>query len=248
MIRGIYTAAAGMVSSVTRLMRLTNNMANIATPGYKQDLSPTDTFDALLLARIDAQTGAPVTIGPLTTYLVADRAELDLGQGNLRQTGRDLDLAVSGEGFFVVQRDGDTYYTRNGSFLVGANGQLQTEDGGSVLGEGGPLTLGPGMIGVSADGAVAVDGVSAGRLSVVTFPQGMALRKVGDSYFQAEGATPVAVARPQVAQGFLEESNVDAARSMLDLLATQRSFSASQRLLQLQDAALQKAVNEIGRL
>lgn len=250
MIRGIYIAAAGMVTNMTRMMRITNNIANISTPGYKQDISPTEVVDDMILAIIDGTDGSVTSteIGTLTTVIVADRPELDLRQGLLAETGLPFDLALTGDGFFTVQKDGETFYTRNGSFVRDADGRLRTEDGGIVQGIDGALTIPDGLIMVNSIGDVSVGGQAVGRLAIAELTPDATLRKVGQNYFVLDTGTVAPAGNTDVLQGFLEGSNVEAANVMVEMLSTQRAYQVSQRMLVMQDSLLQKTVNELGRL
>ncbi len=248
MIRGMYEAAASMVSSMTRLMRLSNNLANVTTPGYKQDLSAPHAFKDLVLQRFDANGGNMAPLGSLPSIVVADKPRLDLSQGLLRQTGRPMDLALSGPGFFAVEKDGQELYTRNGTFGVDAQGVLRTDDGGLVLGEQGAITVGAGALNIDQDGSVLVDGVVVDRLKLVNFPDGAELRKKGHSYIENVGGTPEPAGQAGVFQGFLEGANVDVVNAMLELLTSRKTYGSSQHILQLADTALQKAVSELGKV
>ncbi|MBI2885968.1 MAG: flagellar hook-basal body protein [Chloroflexi bacterium] len=247
MIRGVYVAAAGMVASMTRLNRLANNIANVATPGYKQDVASPEVFEGMMLARV-GQAGGPQQIGPLTTVVVAERPRVDLTQGALQATGGELDFSLSGPGFFAVEKEGARYFTRNGAWMLDPNRALRTLDGGLVLGAGGPITIPPGTLTVETNGQLAVDGRVVDTLSVVDFPEGTAFQKIGHSYLQAVGAEAVPARAFEVHQGFLEASNVNAMDSMVELLTSHKNYGASQRFLQLADQALAKAVNELGRV
>src|SRR4030088_3139440 len=122
MIRGIYTAAAGLATATLRLGVLSNNVANSATPGYKQDRLPEEVGKSIDLMKfaVDAQ-GRPV--GSVTLGPGVGVSQLDLAAGPLQETANPLDLAIGGSGFFAVQRpDGSTAYTRDGGFHADANG------------------------------------------------------------------------------------------------------------------------------
>lgn len=247
MIRGMYEASASMATSMARLIYLGNNLANVSTPGFKQDVSAPHAFHEMLLRRLGDGQSSDI-IGSLTSIVIKDRPKIDLSQGMLRETGRPLDLALSGSGFFAVEKNGSTYYTRNGTFNVDATGILRTSDGGAVLGESGPITVGDGKFSVEEDGAVAVNNTVSDHLKLVDFPEGTDLVKRGHSYFDAGAAAPTPTANVGVLQGYLESANVDVVNSMLELLTSRKTYSASQRTLQLSDSVLQKAVTELGRV
>src|SRR5438093_823081 len=156
MIRGIYTTAAGLATATLRLGVVSNNVANSATPGYKQDRLPEEVGKAIDLMQyaVDAQ-GRPV--GSLTLGPQVGVSQLDLASGPLQETSNPLDVAIAGTGFFSVQRtDGTTAYTRDGGFLTDTNGTLRARDGSSVLDTNGqPIQLPPGVdVSVAADGSI----------------------------------------------------------------------------------------------
>lgn len=248
MIRGMYESAANMMSSMTRMIRLGNNLANVNTMGYKQDLSAPRAFREMILQRLTAGEGSQ-PVGSLVSVVVSDQGVLDLSQGAVRQTDRPLDVAMIGSGFFTVQKDGNTYYTRNGTFAVNAEGLLVTTDGGLVQGSGGNVSVGTGDLTVEQDGTVLVNGVRTDQLALADFPEGTPLRKIGNSYITVDDGTPPELASSVgLMQGFLEGSNVNVANSMMELLTSRKSYASSQRVLQLADGALQKAVTELGRV
>ncbi|MDQ3808744.1 MAG: flagellar hook-basal body protein [Chloroflexota bacterium] len=249
MIRGIYTAAAGLATATLRLGVVSNNVANATTPGYKQDRLPEELGRALDLRRwaVDVQ-GRPV--GTITLGPQVGVSELDLGAGPMQETASPLDLAIAGDGFFAVQgADGQTRYTRDGGFRRDADGALRTRTGAAVLSDAGqPIRLPEGEVAVAADGTLLVDGAVTARVSIVQFAPGQQLTKVGNGQFEAAaGAAPRPATAVQVYQGYLEGSNVDMTESMVATMGLVRAYEANQRLLQIQDETLKSAVNEVGR-
>src|SRR5260370_34163095 len=133
MIRGIYTAAAGLATAQLRLGVVSNNIANAATPGYKQDRLPDEIGKAIDLQKFatDPQ-GRP--IGTITLGPQVGVSQLDLTAGPLQETSNPLDLAIAGTGYFATQAaDGTTRYTRDGGFHADADGSLRSRDGSAVL-------------------------------------------------------------------------------------------------------------------
>ncbi|MBK8128362.1 MAG: flagellar basal-body rod protein FlgF [bacterium] len=240
MIKGIYSSAAAMRAGIVRQDLTANNLANASTTGFKRDrfvieqqLDGANVGDSRNL--LDAVKGAGYTA---------------FSAGPLESTEAPLDFALQGSGFFVVTDQDGTHYTRNGRFDRNAEGQLVDAEGRRVQGEGGDLTIPPGIVTVSDDGRVSVDGVSLDRLRVVEFENPGELVKTKDSLFSDpnNAAGERAVARTSVAQGFLEQSNVDAVREMVEMIATARHYEASSRLMTAQDASLNHVVNDIGRV
>ena len=223
--RGLYIAASGMLAEQVRQDQIANDLANAATPGYKADRTSQAGFGELLLA--NSATGA--TVGPQGTAVQVSAVETDFSPKPAKDTGEPLDFAIVGEGFFAVQTGRGTRYTRNGQFTADAQGRLVTAQGDPVLGRGGrPLTVG-------ADGRV-----DPRRLEVVAL---RSPRKDGDSLVTG---TPAGNAAAQVRAGALEASGADAARSMVDMIASMRAFEAGQKVIQTIDETLGKAATQVG--
>jgi flagellar basal-body rod protein FlgG len=250
MIRGIYTAAAGLATTTLRLGVVSNNVANAATPGYKQDRLPDEVGKSIDLMKyaVDAQ-GRPV--GTITLGPKVGLSQLDLAAGPMQETANPLDLAIAGSGFFAVRRpDGSTAYTRDGGFLSDVNGTLRAKDGSAVLDANSqPIQIPTGAdVAVAADGTILASGNSVAQLQVVDFAAGAQLNKIGNGMFTAgNGAQPQATTGTQLYQGYLEGSNVDLTESMVATMNLVRAYEANQKLLQIQDESLKSAVNEVGK-
>ncbi len=250
MIRGIYTATTGLHTIALRLGIVSNNVANASTPGYKQDRLPEEVGLGLDLVRLAAGLrGQP--LGGLGLGPRAGQSQLDLGQGPMQETTNPLDLAVGGNGFFATRdAQGVTRYTRDGGFHLDPDGALLARDGAAVLDSAGqPIRLNAGMVQVAADGSMIVDGAAVAQLQVVEFAPGQELQKVGNGAFLATaGAVPQQSQTSQIYQGYLEGSNVDLSESMVNAMSLVRAYAANQRMLQVQDETLGRAVNEIGKV
>jgi flagellar basal-body rod protein FlgG len=250
MIRGIYTAAAGLATAQLRLGVISNNVANAATPGYKQDRLPEEAGKAIDLMKyaVDAQ-GQPV--GSITLGPSVGVSQLDLAPGPIQETSNPLDLAIAGTGFFSIQRpDGTTAYTRDGGFQADNSGQLRTRDGSAVLDTTNqPIQLPTGGdIAVAADGTILSAGAPVAQLAMVEFAPGAQLTKIGNGVFSApNGALPQPATTSQLYQGYLEGSNVDMTESMVSTMNLVRAYEANQKLLLMQDETLKSAVNEVGK-
>lgn len=254
MIRGIYSGASGMVANFRRQSIVTNNLANVSTTGYKQDLTASSDFSNLLMVEQGGIKqplgGSGQLVGPMGTGTELGEIVLDVTQGNLVETGNPLDLAITGPGYFAVQTPNGTYYTRDGSFFRDALGRIARSDGGLVLGENGPIQVSEGEILVDGDGTVIVDGQMAGRIRLVDFGSQEMLLKLGNNYFAPAdpNAQGIATQEAVINQGFLEHSNVDVTRATVEMLAAMRSYEASQRIIQFQDQTLERAVNDVARV
>ena len=235
MLLRLRNAATSMADTVHRQDRTANNLANANTAGYRRDRS----FTEVLRSEIDAE-GSPQS----------DRRTVgrpDLATGVLDPTGNPLDVALGGEGFFVVDGpDGAPRYTRAGRFVADADGALRTPDGLAVQGTDGPLRLPPGgPVVIDEAGGVTVGGRPAGTLRVVTFDDPDTLRRLDGTSFTS-AAPPVAVAAPAVRQGFVEGSNVDPIREMADMIAQVRLYEAQQKTVQTTDSLLGQVARDLG--
>ena len=247
MISGLYTAASGMAAYQSKLDVLANNLANVDTPGFKADLftlipsgvSPLD---------LNGTTSPTGSVEPGPTVL-------DPAPGVLKHTGNPLDLAIVGPGMFVVQTPQRLAYTRAGNFSRSADGYLVTPEGFRVLGSGGPIQVAEQGFTVDSRGQVsAVAGTgqvgTEGQLRVVAGPAPESLVKFGANlYVPAEGAgDPPDLPEAGIVQGAIESSNVNVVRSMVDILATMRSFEAYQRTVQAIDQTTRQATGDLGQV
>jgi flagellar basal-body rod protein FlgG len=249
MIRGLYIAAAGMMAEAARQETITNNMANIETTGFKKDLAALRSAPERTVVRIGDGEGffarRPV-IGSMGLGALVDGFYTRHEQGSLRETGGALDVALEGDGFFMVETPGGARYTRNGAFTLDADRYLVDDHGHPVLGAQGRLQIAAGEIQIDATGRIISNGVQQGQLRLVSFADNAGLQKVGDNLFSADAGQAQQPFTGQVRQGFLESSNVQALAEMVRMLAAQRAYETSQRVLLAQDELLGKAVNEVG--
>ncbi len=247
MIKGLYTAASGMLAGLERNDIVANNLANLTTVGYRQDKLAVGTFPSMLLNRLEAGR-RPAAVGTAGAGVQVVEERVSFLPGPVQETGVELDLALAGDGFFVVQNAGGEAYTRQGNFSRAADGTLTTSDGLPVLGERGPIVINGRDVRVDADGTVAVDGTVVDKLRVVDFADRRVLVKQGQALFLAPaGTTPTVVGSPQVRQRYLEMANVNAIEAMAEMIALVRGYEAGQRAIQAQDETLDRAVNEIAR-
>jgi flagellar basal body rod protein FlgG len=181
-----------------------------------------------------------ITGGAITNYTA----------GALKQTDQPFDMALAGDGFFAVQTPDGERYTRDGRFTRDANNHLVTVDGNLLLGSNNqPITVPQGVTtGIASDGKVTVDNQAAGQIKLVTFANLKTdILRDGPNTFSAVNPGTVAT-NASLKQGFLESSNVDPAKAMTQMMTVSRAYEAAQRLMQMQDEMLGKAVNEVGQV
>ncbi|HED10749.1 MAG TPA: flagellar basal-body rod protein FlgF [Caldithrix abyssi] len=223
-----------MMGQVDRNNVVANNLSNVTTAGFKKD----EPFFHTLEDELDISKSMSQAT--------------DMSQGDLRNTGNPLDLAISGDGFFTVERGDSEVYTRSGSFRIDNDGVLRTRDGLPVLGEGGWINVfsefgTPSQITITEKGEVFADGELMDRLLITAFENPKALRKAGSNFFEApKGALPFEMEEPGVKQGFLEDSNVNPAQEMIELIEVQRQFESMQRMVRTLDDVYKSAVNKLG--
>jgi len=253
MFRGFYTLTSDMLTQQRRLNVISNNMANAATPGFKKDAIMTTTFGEALAYRtgsIDKRNPAP--LGNVTMMRVVDEKITDYEQGNFDTTGRPLDVALAGPGFFEIQTPGGgTVYTRNGSFTLDEEGYLYLQHIGRVSGsDGGPIMLGTDKVEFKWDGTITyADGTVLDRLRIVDFLDYYPLEKTGEGMFLNEdAANMVELNMPDVRWKMLERSNVNAMDEMVAMITSQRALQSASQILKMYDMIMSKAANDIGRL
>lgn len=256
MVRGLYTSGWSMRAIQKKMDVVANNMANSSTTGYKKDTLVMESFPdvmAKILRDYEAASGRPYDIG--TMALGSDVGEVFTyySQGQLSSTENKLDMAIrdSSNAFFTVavpnaEGEVSVFYTRDGSFARSGNNSLVTKEGYTVLGENGPIVLGSGDFTVGEDGTIIQDGEIIDRLLITEFVDMSSLRKYGMNLIQADPDAEVVEFSGSVRQGYIEMSNVNIVREMVDMITALRSYEANQKVLQSIDQTLDKAVNQVG--
>ncbi len=241
MIKGIYRIASSMTPRMRQQEVIADNIANAQTPGFKKN--------SVFLRMVESKQAGQSELRPNWETQMMDGVYTDYSQGMLEHTGRGLDVALEGDGFFVVETATGEAYTRNGAFSISPAGLLVTSNGDPVQTDGGTLALTGSVVEISMNGLITVDGEQLASLRVVDFPDAAELERQGSTLWRAPAdIVPEEVSTPQVRQGYLEKANVDVLREMVDMIDSFRAFENSQRLIQIQDESLGKAVNEVGRL
>jgi flagellar basal-body rod protein FlgG len=235
-------AASALRAQMDSLDLLANNTANASTGGYKADRE----FHSLYVAP-EAQDNDPVSFMP-----VIEQGWTDWSQGLLRPTGNQLDLAISGKGFFSVDGPSGQIYTRNGSFRLGKGGKIVTSDGYAVRGASGAgLTVEPSRaIEISNDGTVQQDGNAIGQLEIVDFSSTAGLAKQGNNYFRVSDPAmrPTASSGASVEQGKLEDSNTGTAEGAVSVIKVMRQFEMMQKAISLANDMNKQAIEEVAKV
>ena len=220
---------------------IANNMANINTPAFKRESMKFEEY-------IQQTQPAEGETGPQQISFVQDKGTLrDLTQGALTHTGAPFDLAISGKGYFTIQTPNGDRYTRNGHFTLDANGQVVTEDGGVLQADGGAVTVtnDDGDIHIAQDGTITGARGQLGKIKLVTFANEAALKKEGASLYTTD-QQPTAVETPVIAQGSLEESNVQPVLEVSHMLDVMRAYQTTANLTQSQEDLMRNAIDKLG--
>lgn len=257
MIRGLYTSGWSMLVLNKKMDVVANNLANVSTNGYKKDTVVLEGFPKLLASRLYDKTdgfAAGVPVGDLSFSNDVGEVFTYFRQGNLVKTDDTLNMSINDDGraFFSVavpSEDGfSEFYTRDGAFELNSNGQLVTRQGYYVLGQNGVIELDGNDFVVEKDGTVLQNGQVIDRLLIRQFDNPGTLRKNGENLFSPTENTVEQEFTGQVLQNFIEQSNVEAVREMVDMITLMRSYEANQRVITAMDGTLEKAVNEVGRV
>lgn len=237
-----------MITRMNQLEVVSNNLANIDTTGFKRDEMFMNELDNKIKELAFSKFAR-------NTHIPYAGASVDLRQGALVGTGRPLDVAISGDGFFTFETPAGEALSRDGRFTINQEGVLVNLDGYPVVGDGGPIEIDlqqskPSDLVINDQGEVLLNGGVIATLQIVTTDAPQNLEKLGANLFQlADGQGNVIPAESiSVRQGFLEESNVDAVEEMVSMMEIYHFYETGQRMIREQDRMLGKAVNDIGRV
>jgi flagellar basal body rod protein FlgG len=236
---GIYSALSGLQIQTSRIDRLAADIANSGTSGYRgarsaAEVAERDSFAGTLASAVDVAS-AP--------------SQSDFRAGELATTGRTLDLAIDGEGFFSIETPNGVRYTRNGNFTLRADGTVTTSDNCPLIGDGGPIRLPPGELDVSADGTFRVGRTTIGRPVVTTFDDpGRLIRSDGVRFMAPDGVVGTPDDQIGIHSGMLEQSNVQLQERIAQLAQASRGFEALTRGISVLSNEIDgRAITELGR-
>jgi flagellar basal-body rod protein FlgG len=256
-----------MLVQETHLDVVANNLANVDTVGYRRRVPVNAEFSALMdrLEKVSEDgetkmvTVPPFTmnwkgkqvIGGMALASIYSESSMDTRPGAVRTTDAPFDVAIDGPGFFSVQDDqGDTYYTRQGNFLVGQDGTLITLDGMSVQGAGGPIAVGDAASAqILNNGQVLADGEVVGQIALFTFENPTYLQQVGKNNLSANenSGAPTAAEDVRLMTGAIEMSNVSVVEEMVRMIEAQRAYEGASKALMTHDEQTGKLITSLGR-
>lgn len=232
-----YVSLARQAGLLREFNTIANNIANANTSGYRRE-------GVIFSEHVKALSGGD----PSMSIATMSHRFVDFSSGELRGTNNALDIAIDGDGFFLVEGETEPMLTRAGAFTLNVEGEIVTASGRRLLDEaGGALVIPQGTrtISVASDGAIAADGQPVGRLGVVVADPAYMVR-VGDNMFRAEQGYQAAP-QARVRQFALEGSNVSAVTEMAHLIEVQRAYEMGARFLQSEDERIQRTVRELGQ-
>jgi fagellar hook-basal body proteins len=244
MVRGIYIAATGLLSNTRSMDVAGNNLANLDTSGYKRDVLTQRSFGEHLTYLLSPDVGTS-EIGTVTHGVTSDGAVTQYSQGNVEETGRNLDFAIGGEGFFTIALPNGTALSRDGRFSLNGDGYLTDTAGNMVQGVSGPIQFNSSDFTVDGNGNIYEDGAQAGALLITCPSDPAAVQKQGEGYYSYNGATVGFTGR--IVQGSLESSNVDVTSEMAGMIADTRAFQTCAQVVRTMDEMAAKAV-QLGSL
>jgi flagellar basal-body rod protein FlgF len=225
---------------------IANNIANLNTSGYKSDGLIFEEF------MMPGARGNMFAGGDRRVSFVNDRLTwTDMRSGSVEQTGNPLDVAISGNGFLVVQTPRGERYTRNGAMQINAQGALVTSEGFPVMGDGGPIVFQPQdrNISIARDGSISVGNENRGKLRLVEFAQGVRLQKDGSSTFMAPaGIVPQPSPLSGTVQGAVEKSNVHGVIEMTRMIEATRTYTNVAQLAEQQGQLRRTAIERLAEV
>ena len=257
MTRGLYTAYTGMINEQKRLDIISNNLANSATIGYKEENVTSRSFKDYMMMKIRDGSNAFIDepVGKVNPGVKIGETYMDWGQGSLRETGNTYDLAIQGDGFFtmrVTDANGNSSikYTRCGTFKCTKDGFIVDAEGNHLQGSGGDLVVPveANEIVVREDGFVFADGVLIDTIQITDFEDYDYLELYGDNMYNAVDGATIIGSTAVIEQGFTEQSNVNVISEMVSMITITRAYEAGQKMIRTQDTLLDSSVNQVGKV
>ncbi len=234
----IYTTLTRQTGLMNEMRVVANNIANAGTTGFRRE----GVIFAEHLTALDRQ-------GDTLSMAHAKGRQVDLRQAALTQTNGTFDLAIEGQGFFLLDTPDGPRMTRAGAFMPSPEGELMTADGHRLLDEGqAPIIIpaGASRVAVGADGTLSANGVSFGRVGVFAPPEDAQITHDGGTGFAVD-ADPQPVEDARIRQGFLEESNVDPVFEITRMIEIQRAYELGQSFLDREDQRIRNAITSMTR-
>ena len=257
MVRGLYTAYTGMINQQKRLDTVTNNLANASTTGFKREGLTSKSFDQMLTVKLNDLSVPYLNegIGKMSLGVKIGENYTDYSQGSFKETGNTYDLALAGNGFFTISytdKKGNTSekYTRDGEFTMDSEGYLRTLEGDYVQGEGGNIMIPveTSEVSIRDNGDIYADGEYVDSLRIVDFEDYNNIEKFGENLYNVVDGATETESTAAVKQGYLEMSNINVVKEMVEMITISRADESNQKLIQTEDDMLDKSVNQVGKV
>jgi flagellar basal-body rod protein FlgG len=236
MLNGLFSNFSGKFVNSRRLEIISNNIANVSTPGFKVSRPVFNAFTG------EDESGNEML---QNTFVSMYDSYLNFAAAPLLETGSNLDFAIEGEGFFVVSTKDGPMYTRNGKFTINKDKLLVTADGDPVLGKSGEITIDGKEINVENDGSIYVDNTFVDAIKIVDFDDKKYIRNYGKNLFinTKEGTSEIIPENSTIRQGYYEASNVDIMREMIEMIHTVRAYEAYTKIGESLDNVLGQLID-----
>ena len=239
------TSAYIALSRQTALRRqmavVANNLANMNTPAFKAQ-------NMMFVEHLVKSEGNESFIPTKLSYTRDVSQFTDLSEGPALPTGNDLDLAIKGDGYFVIESPDQELYSRNGCFQLDNGGQLVNQQGFPVLSDAGtPIIFGPTdtEITIARDGTVSTNNGDLGRIRIVTFEDEQRLKREASGLYTSE-QEPKDAEAPTLVQGALEGSNVEPILELTKMIETHRAFESTRKLIDREDSRQKQMIQKLG--
>lgn len=258
MLRGLYTAHTGLRNEQNRMDILTNNLANASTVGFKKEGATSESFRDVFAVKVkDASVGLAnrQRVGVNNLGVKIGENYTDYSQGSFRITENTYDLALEGDGFFAIEftnkaGETSTKYTRSGSFTLTRDGYLTTQEGDYVLDtQNRRIRLNTLLDSeIDEEGTIYQNGSAVATIQVADFQDYNYLEKYGETYYQPVEGAQLIQGSATVNSGYLEMSNVQVVREMVNMISVTRAYETNQKIMQTNDETLGIAVNQLGKI
>lgn len=257
MVRGLYAAYTGMINQQKRMDTVTNNLANATTTGFKREGLTSKSFDQMLTIKIKDLSVPYLNegIGTMSLGVKIGENYTDYSQGSFKETGNTYDLALEGDGFFAIsftdKRGNESVkYTRDGEFTTDVDGNLRTLEGDYVQGQGGNITIPTEAANISIDtnGDIYADGEYVDTIQIVNFEDYNYLKKYGENLYDIVDGAVETESSANIRQGYLEMSNINVVKEMVEMITITRAYESNQKLIQTEDEMMDKSVNTVGKV
>lgn len=248
MFKGFYNLASGMITHGKNLDVISNNMANVATSGFKEDCFTGQTFDEVMWSRVGNKIKNYEDIGGISYATVPSQVYTDYTQGAFDETGMPLDFGIDGEGFFAIQTGDGIAYSRAGNFTLDDEGYLTLPGFGRVLDiNQEEIQLVTDKIRTDDAGRIYTEnGGFLGQIGVYEFEDNGQLVKNAQGLFTGGGQPQLGTAK--IYNGMVERSNVGLVQQMVKMITTQRAYQSSATVTKMYDQVMGQATSDLGRL